>query len=571
MAGITRVGLNWAGGGILGREARTQYAAMARVRWRMFMHGLRSIHGLLDLGATGIAWLFYCVFGLGLGAGLCAAAFSLASRASWQYLPILFWAISFLWLMFPIAVASLQEHSDLGILLRFPVRFGSYFLLDLISGLMEASTIIGVLCCLGVWLGIVMARPDLYLWSMLGLSVFAVFNILLVRAVFAWIDRWLAQRKTREIMGAVFMVLFVSLLLINAAFNQKRYEGTRSHKRETTPLHQALDKYAPMLKTANLVQQWLPPGLGARALQETIKQKPVAGFASLNLLGLWVVLAGAALASRLKVRFRGQNLGWASSRDKEIRRGGGWTLGGSRPFAAIVEKELRSLMRTMPLLWGVSVPVLIVLVIAGMFHHSSPSDIKSFPYSFPLCLAYALLGFTGLFYNNLGAEGAGIQLLFISPTPIRTVLLAKNLLHSILFVLVGFIAGVLACLRLGVPSFVVLAATGAWLVFALPCNLAAGIIFSLTMPYRINPGRITRPAGAQANTLPAMLIQLAVLGVGLLVFWLCWSLQNRWLPVPIFLALAVGALLVWTRVLHYSDDSANQRRDSLIATLMKVE
>ena len=353
--------------------------------------------------------------------------------------------------------------------------------------------------------------------------------------------------------------------------NQKRYEGSRSHKQEAAPLRQALDKYAPLLKTANLVQQWLPPGLGARTLQQAIEQKPVAGFASLDLLGLWVVLAGGALAGRLKAQYRGQNLSWASSRDKAIRHGRGWTLGGSRPFAAIVEKELRSLMRTVPLLWGVSVPVLIVLVIAGMFHHSPSGDTKSFPYAFPLCVAYALLGFTGLFYNNLGAEGAAIQLLFISPTPIRTVLLAKNLLHSILFVLVGFVAGVLACFRLGVPSFVVLAGTGAWLVFALPCNLAVGIIFSLTMPYRINPGRITRPAGAQANTFPAMLIQLAVLGVGLLVFWLCWSLQNRWLPIPIFLALAVGALFVWTRVLHYSDDSANQRRDSLIATLMKAE
>jgi protein-S-isoprenylcysteine O-methyltransferase Ste14 len=118
---------------------------------------------------------------------------------------------------------------------------------------------------------------------------------------------------------------------------------------------------------------------------------------------------------------------------------------------------------------------------------------------------------------------------------------------------------------------VVLADTGAWLVFALPCNLAAGIIFSLTMPYRINPGRISRPAGAQANTLPAALIQLGLLGVGLAVFWLCWSLKNRWLPVPIFLALAVGAFFVWTRVLHYSDDNANQRKDSLVATLMKTE
>jgi len=486
-------------------------------------------------------------------------------------LPILFWVVSFLWLMFPIAVASFQEQSDLGILLRFPVHFGSYFLLYLISGLMEASTILGVLCCLGVWLGIVMARPDLYLWTILGLSVFAVFNILLVRAVFAWIDRWLAERKTREILGTVFMVFILGLLAINSVWNQKRYEGPKSHKEEAAPLREAMAKYAPLLKTANKMQQWLPPGLGARTLQQVTEQKPVAGFASLSMLGLWVVLAGGALAGRLKAQYRGQNLSWAPSRDKAIGRGGGWTLGGSGPFAAIVEKELRSLMRTVPLLWAVSVPALFVLVIAGVLYRSPSSEMNSFPYAFPLCVAYALLGFTGLFYNNLGAEGAGIQLLFLSPTPIRTVLLAKNLVHSILFALVGFAAGVLSCLRLGVPPIVVLADTGAWLVFALPCNLAAGIIFSLTMPYRINPGRITRPVGAQANTFPAMLIQLGVLGVGALVFWFCWSLKIHWLPVPIFLALAVGACFAWMRVLHYSDENANQRRDSLIATLMKPE
>ena len=42
--------------------------------------------------------------------------------------------------------------------------------------------------------------------SGLCLIAFAAFNILLVRAIFAWIDRWLAQRRTREILGAVFMV-----------------------------------------------------------------------------------------------------------------------------------------------------------------------------------------------------------------------------------------------------------------------------------------------------------------------------------------------------------------------------
>ena len=67
MADATRVSVNGAGGGMLGREARTQYGAMARMRWRMFMNGLRSIHGLLDLGATGIAWLFYSILWAGFG------------------------------------------------------------------------------------------------------------------------------------------------------------------------------------------------------------------------------------------------------------------------------------------------------------------------------------------------------------------------------------------------------------------------------------------------------------------------------------------------------------------------
>jgi hypothetical protein len=68
-----------------------------------------------------------------------------------------------------------------------------------------------------------------------------------------------------------------------------------------------------------------------------------------------------------------------------------------------------------------------------------------------------------------------------------------------------------------------------------------------------------------------MLIQFGVLGVGVLVFWLCWSVKEPWLPVPIFVVLAMVAFFAWMRVLHYSDDNAGQRRDSLIATLMKSE
>jgi ABC-2 type transport system permease protein len=169
----------------------------------------------------------------------------------------------------------------------------------------------------------------------------------------------------------------------------------------------------------------------------------------------------------------------------------------------------------------------------------------------------------------MGAEGMGIQLYFLSPTPMRTVMLAKNLFHSVLFGLTILVAGTLTILRLGVPEGVVVAATVAWLLFSLPTNLAAGNIFSLTMPYRVNPGRITRQGGSQANALGALLAQLVTMGVGAAVFGLCWYLNRMWLAVPIFLVLAVGAMILWMRILRNADAMAINHRDKMIAALMK--
>jgi hypothetical protein len=116
----------------------------------------------------------------------------------------------------------------------------------------------------------------------------------------------------------------------------------------------------------------------------------------------------------------------------------------------------------------------------------------------------------------------------------------------------------------------VIAATAAWLLFALPSNLAVGNIFSVTMPYRVNPGRMARQRGSQANALLSLLVQLGILGIGVAVFALCLLAQALWLAIPIFLAMAGGAFIAWMRVLSNIDGMANQRRDSLMATLMKM-
>lgn len=579
MAGLNGVGPD-PGAGALSASARAQYAAMAALRWHMFVNGLRSKRGAFELGARTVSFVLYAFMGLALGTMMGAGAFALASDEKWQFLPAVFWVVCILWQVGPVMLASFQEQFDLGILLRFPVRFRSYYLLYVVFGLADVSTIIGALCCLGIWVGVTMARPELFAWTALALAAFAAFNILLVRAVFAWIDRWLSQRKTREIVGALFMIFLLSLQLLNPALHQKRRPQPRTPQERIENLRRMETEFAPWIKTAYAVQQGLPPGLAARALRQAGNRQPVGALASLGVLGLWALAAGSVLARRLKAEYRGENLGSAPRRETSraktssvraslVRREGGWRLGGSSPIAALMEKEARSLMRTLPLLWVIGAPLLMVLVMASIYRSNASGH--PFLYALPFYVAFALMGFTQMFSNNLGAEGAGIQLLFLSPTPIRTVFLAKNLFHFLLFWLDALLVGILTTLRLGWPQGVTVAATAAWVLFALPCCLAVGNIFSLRMPFRIHPGRMTRQRGSQANALLALLVQLGFLAVGAAVFALSWSLDRQWLATPIFLALAVGAVLVWMRVLGNADAIANQRRDALMATLMKTE
>jgi ABC-2 type transport system permease protein len=571
---------------MLGAQARAQYAALAALRWHMFRNGLRTRLGALELGARTLAYIMYSILGLGLGAGAGFFAYLLASDEKWPFLPVLFWGVFLLWQMIPIMMASFQEQFDLGILLRFPVRFGSYLLLYLVFGLADTSTILGGLCSVGIWIGITIARPGLFAWAALGLAVFAAFNILLTRAIFAWIDRWLAQRKTREIVGAVFMVAMLSLQLLNPALHRSSHWEQASRQRHMSRKDRALAeaqeyqrskaefnaKYGPWLRVADAAQTWLPPGLAAGALGQAAGQRPGAALESLGALGLYALAAGGVLAGRLRSEYRGENLGAAPSRNKAAqRRKGGWLLDGSGPIAAVMEKELRTLLRSLPLLYAVGAPLLVAVIFTVAFLRGAGPLGHVFPMAVPIAVVYALLGFTQLFYNNLGAEGAGIQVYFLSPTPIRTVLLAKNLFHSLLFLSAALLVGVVASLRLGIPENAMMAATGAWLLFALPSNLAAGNVFSLTMPYRINPGRIARQRGSQANALLSLLVQMGVIGLGAVILALFMYLRYLWLAVPAYLALAGVAVLVWMRVLGNADRMANGHRDALMATLMKTE
>jgi len=559
-----------AGAGLFSPLARSQYGALARMRLHMLANNVRSVQGAFEFGARTVTFLIYALMGCGLSAGLCIGAYIMASRTMWQPLPMLFWITFIVWQVVPIALASFQEQFDITGILRFPVTFPSFYLLQLVFGLVDVPVILGGLCCLGIYVGIVLARPQYFFWTALDLAIFAVFNIITARAVLAWIDRWMAQRRTREIVSAVFLVLMLSLQLLNPALYQNGSHVRRAHAPHANTQH-ASGEITTWTRSLSTVVQWLPPGLAAEALRETAEHHPGHALESFGLLGLYILGTGGVLLVRLKAEFSGENLSEAPVRSKVAAGKRTWLIDGSGPIAAVIEKELRTLPRAMPLLFAIGAPLLTVLIVGTVLRNSFPPETSPFHLAFPLCVSYTLLGFAPIIYNNLGAEGTGIQIFFLSPTPMRTVLLAKNLFHALLYAVVSIVAGIFAASRLGTPDGILLAATGAWLLFALPTNLAAGNLLSLSMPYRMNLGRLSRQRGSQTSALISMLVQLGVIAVGLAVFELCELVERLWLAPPVFLFFAAVMILVWLAVLRRADNLASRNKDRLIEVLAKRE
>jgi ABC-2 type transport system permease protein len=564
-------GFENAGAGPFSRLARNQYVALATMRARIFANSFRTSAGAFELGARTVSYFMYCVLGLGLGVGAGAVAFSLVARNRWRDLSIECWIVCVLWLAISVALVSFQEQYDLTGLLQFPINFRSFFFLHLIFGLIDVSTIVGGLCCLGMLVAITLRRPDLFASTFAALVGFAVFNIFLVRAVLAWIDRWLAKRRSREIVSALFLLFLLSLQLLNPALRNPGHGPRHNHIGNPGIANSQPRELPPWAKMMDAVQAWLPPGLTAAVIQQSNQREPGVELESLSLLGAYVLGAAGILAVRLRAEYRGESLGEAPDRSRKEKAPSGWLISGRGPIAAEIEKDLRTLTRSTPQLYSVCVPMVMVFIIASLFRNGTSVALRPFHLSLPLCVAYGLLGFTQLMYNNLGGEGSGIQLLFLFPVPVRTILLAKNLFHAVLYAIVAIGSALLATLRIGRPDPVVVAATFAWVIFVLPANLAAGNILSLTMAYRVNLGRIGRQSGSQANALLGMLIQAVLLGIGAAVMTLCAMFDTMWIASPIFLGLACFSVLAWVLVLRHADEMANQRRDTLIARLAKIE
>jgi len=530
----------------------------------MFVNGLRSRRGKTELASRIVVTSVFAAGGLGSFAVASFFSGLLVSQGRTELLAVILWPIFFFWQFFPVMATAFSNNPDSSDLLRFPLTYRSYFLVRLAYGFFDPASAIGSVGLVGVLLGASIALPWLFPWALIVLLMFALFNVVLMQMVFAWLERWLAQRRTREIFGVIFILAMLSFQLVGPIM-QHVNKGPHPGVRRT-------------LEIVAQVQAILPPGLAADAIAQVSHARPVVALSSLVFLAALTLAVGYLLHLRIRAQFHGENLSETAARPVAMPARAlqiGWTFPGfSQSVAAVFEKEMRYLARSGPMLLTLIMPVFMLLVFRmgpmNPLRHSGNLMHRTPDMAFPGAAAYALLVLTNLVYNSFGGDSGGIQFFYASPVRFRQVVLGKNLTHAAIVVLNTIFAWIAVTYLYGAPHLAVTVATLAGLLFAVPLNFTAGNLLSIYSPKKRDFSAFGRQNVTQTTVLASFGMQIVIVGCGIGVFTIARLYHNLWIAVLLFLILSAISIPMYLSVLRRLDGIALQRRDTLLAELCRA-
>ena len=540
-----------------------QIRAIAELRWRMFINGLRSRRGKMELASRVFITSAFAIGGAGGFVGAIGASWYLVSQDKTEFLAAILWPIFLFWQFFPVMATAFTNNPDSSELLRFPLAYRSYFLIRLVYGYLDPASALGTVFVIGTLLGTAAARPILFPWALIVLFTFILFNLVLMQMVFAWLERWLAQRRTREILGILFILTTLSFQLIGPLM---QHMGHGPHPQ----FHQAFAVGAK-------VQALLPPGLAAHSIAQVSHSRisPAAG--SYLILALLTVIVASLLHLRLRAQFRGENLNESAARPtvrQPLAPQVGWELPGlSQSVAAVFEKEVRYLARSGPMLLTLIMPIFMLVIfrlgpLSSLRHSSALSRTPDM--AFPGAAAYSLLVLTNLVYNSFGGDGGGIQFFYASPVQFRQIILGKNLTHAAILIANAACAWFAVSYLYGAPHLAVTVATIIGLFFAAPLNFTAGNLLSIYSPRKRDFATFGRQNVSQTTVLASFGMQMVIVGLGAAVFAIARLYHNQWIAPLLFLVLAAIALPLYVMVLGRLDDIALKRREVLLAELCRA-
>lgn len=562
--------------------AREQLRAVAWLRWRIFLNttflrprtkqqAMGLVFGIL---LRMIVWPVFALMVIGPVAASGLFAWQAIARKHPQNIALLLTGITLLWQFVSfngMNLAATTSSFDPSSLMRYPLRFGRYMILRTMFGLLTPSTIVGTLTLLAAVVGIGIAKPDLVLCAAVVLAVYALMNIFLTRAIEAWMERWLANRRFREAFGVLMALAAVGLQVLNIQ-RSSFHGGGASHRLLFRLLHEP----GPILS-------WLPPGFAANAI--LVNRRP--GMALLDFAGLLASTGvfAAAFGIRLHKQFLGEYLGEGQSRataergatrrkkagPEETRPAVQEGTPGTPPLVigACLRKEWLMLRGNSTQLIGLLMPLVFIVILGKTTFAQRPA------YFLPGAIAYALgVGVLAGLYNIFGADGPGVQVYLLAPARLLDVVAAKNLasLALVLFE-VGGAWLLVSILTHGAIPPAAQVSTGLWTCFVIGTNLALGTLRSIQAPRRFIPGVAQQRRGTPTGRTSGLLMFVVLfgsMGLQIPVVLLSRYLNEPWLGSAIFGPFAAASVVAYALVLLNAEKLVMAHRDVFADELCKA-
>jgi ABC-2 type transport system permease protein len=571
---------------VSGIPASSQFAAIARLRWYLFRNSFRRKGATGEIVARIIMVPAIAVLVVGPIVAGGAAAYFAVSKGQLNLLAMVFWAIFLLQILVSFNIAQPGLSFDPEQLIRYPLSFPRYLTIRIFLGLLSTSTVIGTLALGAAAIGGTVAQPSLGPILFIAALSLALANMLFIRMIFAWVDRWLSTRRARELFTGLIILLSIGFQYLNLTFNPG-FAGSSAVRRTH---NMAVIKH--LYSSGEPLLHRLPPGFAAMSVVEQANGHLL--LAGVNLAGVlcFALIFLAIFALRMRREFSGENLSEAGARPQAapaptasprpaiqsvrtdastalgISLGGsthsGRRLGLTPAMLACLLKEFIYLRRNTAQFYAVLGPLAMVLLFSSRMGRYAPVG-----YNFPAAVVYATLGISALSYNVFGLDATGVQFYFLAPTSFRTIILAKNLLGFLFAAVDVILIYLVITFMTGRPPLSITLITLVWAALAVFINTTVGNIRSFTAPKKLDPAKIGRKQTSQMSALLAVGLMLLTAAAGFGLVFLSRNSRMLWLPLPVLLIMAVIAFEFYIAGLARVDRLAAIYRDSLLDELTR--
>ncbi|HUB81334.1 MAG TPA: hypothetical protein VMB03_21185 [Bryobacteraceae bacterium] len=447
-------------------------------------------------------------------------------------LPLGFLGVCLYWQAMPVLSASMGSSLDLRKLLVYPAPHEKLFQIELLLRVANAIEMILVLAGAVVGLLCNASAGGRAIWiSLSGATlVFTLFNVFLASGVRSLLERLLSRRKVRELVALVLALMWVvpRFLMMTGAKPSWITRASVAMRSFGWPWSAAAHAAIPFGEPAGTTAlAWLS-------------------------LCLWVGLAAWFGRTQFERHLRYDSLAAQATPMRSVsRRTRLWSerfyrlpaLLWSDPLAAIVEKELRTLMRSprfrLVFVMGFTFGLMFWLPMV-LRRNASQSGFLARNFLVIVCVyAMTLIGQV-TYWNCFGIDRSAAIFYFAAPQPISRTLLGKNIaclfflyLEAAVLTVLTFAVRVNFSLGQAAETFVVIGICAAYV-------MALGNISSVHYPRALTPERVSQSGGGnRAQAMVAMFYPVVLLPVGL-AYIARYALESE---VAFAVVLAIAALI----------------------------